>query len=251
MGFQPVTEQRREEIRKLLADRQSRPGTSCESLKAQMDALFGSCIGDILAAGEFMALYLQALIMGCDLNTNPYHADPFSGDPYQIQMVAYPWDVRGSKLMMYDADHNVLFSDNINRQDGGDDPADDVYDLFRLVPAGQKFNGRQGYFVVVQTGAHAGKALNADPELQDDGTRHIHALEFDVNTVDRWILSDEMDANDNSAGSGRAYNNYSVQGEHRGRMDVPGGKGGHPMLVWPEFTGNCNQLFHARPPAFK
>ncbi|MFJ9460037.1 hypothetical protein ACIRST_33825 [Kitasatospora sp. NPDC101447] len=225
-------------------------GLSCDDIKSRMDAYLTSSFEDPEEGAAYFIWFLIAIISGCDFIWNdvndPYWIDVSSGKPFQLQMAHPEWDNRGCKLMMYDDDIPALFSDNMNRK-GDYDPSQDVHNLFHAVPVGYQLEGRDAYYIFVQDGAHSGKSLTSYWDA-DAGDRKINALEHDPATADRWTVSDNITV---GGCGGRAIDNYDAQGNHQGRMDVPQGKGGHPILVWPDWNGDYNQIFQLRPTVYE
>ncbi|MEV4505861.1 hypothetical protein [Streptomyces klenkii] len=210
-------------------------GLTCDVLQSRMEAYYGSAISDPAEAGGYMGMFMIALLQGCSFiwdGGNPYHTDPTNGKPFQLEMAAYSWDVRGCKLRM-NGDH--LQSNDLNRK-GDYDPGKDTHDLFSLVPSGHQEDGRTAYYIVVNTGSQAGKVL-----CWDGPGQAVVAREFkDRNDI--WTL-----VNDDQ---GVLYN-HKTHGDEYGEMvlDVPDGKGNRDMGCW-GYNGGPNQRWLFRYPAY-
>ncbi|MEU3752958.1 hypothetical protein AB0H17_09355 [Streptomyces olivoreticuli] len=255
MSHLPIPDDRIAELQKIVdaAPQAVRGGWSCDDLKSEMDSYFGSAFSDPAEGAGYFFLFLVALIKGCsfiwDGGYDPAWANPFNKEPFVIEMLPPRWDDRGSRLRMHGPDVPILMSNNINRK-GNYDPSQDPRNLFRLSPAGRKFEGRDAYYIFVQDGAHAGKSLSsywdASAGPEGKGGRYIHALEHDP-VAHMWTFSDFISGHDSDGLKGRAIDNYSVDGTHLGRMDVTEGKGDQYVQVWPKWEDNYNELFRPRP----
>ncbi|MFB7619403.1 hypothetical protein [Kitasatospora sp. NPDC056181] len=251
MSHQEIPEERLKALQAIVdanphASLEGLRGEDCDAIQAEMDSWFGSAMEEPGAGWGFVVLFFKALIKGCPFVWGAdVEIDPTKGDPFQLQTIPfYGSDTRGTKVKMYDKDINVLFSNSINTK-GNYDPDSDTHNLFRLGPAGKtNSEGRALYYLFVQDGAHAGKSLSTYPA---DGTRHIQALEHDPDTAHMWTVGREIHSND---AVGNRFECWTSVDDFVGYLDIPDGKGGHPMDCWADKTGN-NQVWHFRPASYQ
>ncbi|WP_181786225.1 hypothetical protein [Streptomyces phytophilus] len=170
----------------------------------------------------------MAKAQGCSFleHHDRYHEDPTKGGAGKLHRLA--WSDQSQK------DTPMLGVDTEGWVHGW---KRDRADTFTFVCTGETGWHGKRYFMVVASGAHAGKVVTQE----DYGHLRAHAPN---NGLDRWTIS----LNEGNGWDGWSFDNVGVGDDHFGVLDCP--RDGTDRMIVHAWNGDPNQMFWFRPPDY-